>query len=851
MIPLRLGVRNFMCYGEQVPPLDFSGIELACLAGDNGTGKSALIDAITWAVWGKARTQRDDDLIYLGKADMQVEFEFALDDNHYRIIRQRRKNGTRGRTTLEFQIGDAGRFRSLTGNTARQTQAKINETLRMDYETFINSAFLLQGRANEFTTTPPAERKRILGEILGLSLYDTLEERAKGRVREGEVQLREITAGLSEIEKELTHKGEYELELQEAEKAAAQISESLRAEEEKLRELREAMKELILKREQLGDLSAELETQERELRQTSQAILETQKRICEYEAILTEAVDIESGYAALIAARQENEELSRRLTEHAKLNQARAEVQRSIDEAKNRVLLERELCAQKVDTLETKARDIASLTGNLEQLRARLHELSEMEQEKESMRRDEENLSNQMASLKTTNAQLKADMNLLKEKLDLLEEAKATCPLCGTPLATQEREHIRANYATEGKANGDRYRQNLAAIRELTESMQETRRTRKAVEKELAEMGSIQGQEATLQKSLDEALTSEEELEKAKRQLGGLDGRLTRGDFAAEERTKLIQLDQHIGHLGYAPQRHEEIRERLSTLSHFEEAKAELETARHSLSVESERLQELEQSRARLAEDLAGAVERKEALRQQIKDLEQTTAHVDDQSRLVDELQVRESRARLLLGGARQKLEHCLHLEREKEKKLLRQREAMEQKAVYEELRLAFGKKGIQAMIIEAAIPEIEVEANRLLSRMTEGRMHVRLKSQRQTLKGKAVETLDIEVSDELGPRSYDLFSGGEAFRIDFAIRIALSKLLSRRAGARLQTLIIDEGFGTQDAQGRERLVEAINSVQQDFERILVITHIEELKDAFPVRIDVFKTPDGSQIAIR
>ncbi len=79
---------------------------------------------------------------------------------------------------------------------------------------------------------------------------------------------------------------------------------------------------------------------------------------------------------------------------------------------------------------------------------------------------------------------------------------------------------------------------------------------------------------------------------------------------------------------------------------------------------------------------------------------------------------------------------------------------------------------------------------------------------------------------------------------------MALSKLLARRAGARLQTLILDEGFGTQDAQGRERLVEAINSVQDDFERILVITHIEELKDSFPVRIDVFKTPQGSQIAV-
>ncbi|HFD40821.1 MAG TPA: SMC family ATPase, partial [Anaerolineae bacterium] len=100
------------------------------------------------------------------------------------------------------------------------------------------------------------------------------------------------------------------------------------------------------------------------------------------------------------------------------------------------------------------------------------------------------------------------------------------------------------------------------------------------------------------------------------------------------------------------------------------------------------------------------------------------------------------------------------------------------------------------------------------------------------------------------GTRPYELFSGGEAFRVNFAIRVALSKLLARRAGAQLQLLIIDEGFGTQDAEGRQRLVEAINSIQEDFARILVITHIEELKDAFPVQINVTKTAAGSQISV-
>ena len=77
-----------------------------------------------------------------------------------------------------------------------------------------------------------------------------------------------------------------------------------------------------------------------------------------------------------------------------------------------------------------------------------------------------------------------------------------------------------------------------------------------------------------------------------------------------------------------------------------------------------------------------------------------------------------------------------------------------------------------------------------------------------------------------------------------------VSKLLARRSGAQLRTLIIDEGFGSQDGQGRDRLVEAIRGIENDFERVLVITHLQELKDVFPVRIDVVKTASGTQLAV-
>jgi exonuclease SbcC len=230
--------------------------------------------------------------------------------------------------------------------------------------------------------------------------------------------------------------------------------------------------------------------------------------------------------------------------------------------------------------------------------------------------------------------------------------------------------------------------------------------------------------------------------------------------------------------------------------------------------------------------------------------LPEVSKQVEARAQETEELRAESSKARLALGAAQQRLDHCRYLAKERERRLKDRQRIAEEKAVYDELRLACGKKGIQAMIIEASIPEIEFEANRLLARMTDGRMHVRMETQRETLKGDTLETLDINIADELGTRPYELFSGGEAFRVNFAIRIALSKLLARRAGAQLQLLVIDEGFGTQDSEGRERLVEAINSIQDDFARILVITHIEELKDAFPVRIEVVKTVDGSQFSL-
>ncbi|MBE9506937.1 MAG: SMC family ATPase, partial [Chloroflexi bacterium] len=251
MIPQRLSLTNFMCYRQA--ELDFAGIHVACLAGANGAGKSALLDAITWALWGKSRAKRDDELIHLGEDEMVVELTFGLGEQNYRVLR-RRKSGKRGSSLLDFQVQDDGRWRSLAESGIRATQEKIERVMRLDYDTFINSAFLRQGRADEFTIKTPAERKRVLGDILGLDRWEVYEGQAKERLRAIQTEMEVIDLRLREIEDELARRPEHELELQAAQAAVEELSASLQEAQAAYQEIETARTELLHAEAQIAEL---------------------------------------------------------------------------------------------------------------------------------------------------------------------------------------------------------------------------------------------------------------------------------------------------------------------------------------------------------------------------------------------------------------------------------------------------------------------------------------------------------------------------------------------------------------------------------------------------------------------
>ncbi len=179
MIPLHLKLSGFLSYRDTVE-LDFTGFDLACISGSNGAGKSSLLDAMTWALFGQAR-KRDEAVINLQSKTAEVAFTFAYETNVYRVIRSLARGKT---TTLEFQIQlpaasiQPPEWRPLTERTLRDTQARIEQILRLDYDTFVNVSFFLQGRADQFAQQPPTRRKEILGNILGLEAWEIYRERA-------------------------------------------------------------------------------------------------------------------------------------------------------------------------------------------------------------------------------------------------------------------------------------------------------------------------------------------------------------------------------------------------------------------------------------------------------------------------------------------------------------------------------------------------------------------------------------------------------------------------------------------------------------------------------------------------
>ncbi|MFA5309341.1 MAG: SMC family ATPase [Dehalococcoidales bacterium] len=859
MIPVRLKMRNFMCYRDNVPALDFTGIHLACLSGDNGNGKSAIIDAMTWAVWGKARADSDDDLIHAAQNEMEVEFEFNVGEQLYRIIRKRtrpKKRAAAGQSSLEFQVKSEDGFRPITGNTIAQTQQKIIEVLHMDYDTFVNSAYLRQGHADEFTRQAPAKRKEVLGSILGLDVYDALEERAKELAKKHEADTQLLESAVRDIDAELARKPDFAAELAQAQTALAEIDRTAQEKEAVLNALRQQKESLESRQAQLEELEKRLVSGANDLRRWEEQAGQHLARLRQYEEVIGRRGDIESGYATFAEIKKSVEDLERKAMQSRALEKQREQVERRIDQSRNELLTSHAVILNSIQELEKKAQTLPALKTQLGQAQERANGFRAAEEALKQKQQSAREIQSAGSRLEAENARMEREIGEAEEKLDLIaghlgSHAEARCPLCEQELTREGLELIRSKYDLERQDKANLLMKNREVLAGKRAEYAAAQKEIAALEETLnQEKTKARGQEEYVKTKIKEIEEGNAKLADLKAEAGQVEERLAGGDFAVNEQQGLAAIEKELGGLGYDAARHEQALQHLKLNETYERDKNRLDEALRLYEQEKEAAAKAQTNAQMLQASLQQDTAKKVSLAAAVTTLPRVRQELAAAEAEYKVAAGRRAQAQEAVGSVRARLERLNELETRKKESEDRRALAAKEEAVYRELAKAFGKAGIQALIIEAALPEIETEADRLLARLTDGRMHVKFETQRETKKGTVQETLDIAIADELGTRNYEMFSGGEAFRINFAVRIALSRLLAGRAGAPLPTLIIDEGFGTQDSTGMEKLKEAINSIQGDFEKILVVTHMDELKDAFPTRIDVTKTADGSTINV-
>jgi len=961
MIPHKLSLQNFLSYRDAQEPLDFSQMHLAVLIGSNGHGKSALLDAMTWALWGKARAA-DDALMHSGSAEMQVSFEFRLGGQLYRVDRKRLRRGKTSKPRLDLFVWDEGeaRWQPLTESNVKATERKIEEILRMDYDTFTHTAFLKQGKADAFTAAQPKKRKSILGKVLNLSQYDAYAVRAHELAREKQHEVDRQEGQLREVIEELARADDYAAAIKQA--AAAELQARLQrdASARAASKIRLTVQNLENKLETRTKLARRVARARQEHRQTDADKTQAQRQLQETQALAAQKEKTATRFEQLKQAQSEEERWSKVLTALRPLEQEAQTLVREID--KHRAALENELALQQMQLQEAEAAvaaipaleeqekvlgtTVATLQALAQTDRSRGERLAALQVELAQAQREAAQQKQHLAALpaltskratvqeavatlqaleqtqkarvkrlselKVLSQQARQDLKRLQQKAEDLKERRAmlargetdACPVCQRPLGEDGREHVLQEYEQELASLRARYAEVQTSLGALDKELKALQKAHRQAESDLrslpglqrqlaqlearlqtfegdeaslaeqvaalqAQMDALQAEQAHLQQAQAETKTQLAELPRRRQALAQLYNRLQQ--FRQQEgllpgirttvwdlrsrleagvrpdlQKKLDAVQADVAALAYDEAAHQQARRRRQALQDAAESWLRVQTALKRLPEEEARAKKLSERWQREAEALAEDVAELAALDEALQALPEARQAWDRAQRQGEEAHRAWEQAHAMLAAAKQRLA-ALEGVRQQRARLDAALTASKSKMHrYQMLEKAFGRNGLQAMIVEAALPELETEANRLLARLSDGRMNVRLETQREKKMGGIKEALDIIISDELGSRPYELYSGGEAFRVDLALRIALSRLLARRAGAALQTLFIDEGFGTQDAQGREHLVEAIHMIKDEFALILVITHIEELRDQFPVQIVVEKTTEGS-----
>jgi exonuclease SbcC len=779
MRPLKLDIEGFTAFKEPVC-LDLSQLDLFAITGPTGAGKSSLIDAIAYALYGRVPRVSTEvaSCISQGLDRMLVGLEFMAGEEKYRIFRETRRKGS---PNVRLDRWREDGWQPLL-DRAREVNDYVTNVVGLDYDGFTRSVLLPQGQFQEFLAGSAEKRRAVLSSLLRLEVYESMRKRASGISSElrARIEEREHTlAGLAEatpenvrwLEAELTSAG-LQLEVAQAELKSLEQGVALAG---GLKQAQDA----------LGRCETEAIQALAEFQKTSRLIDEGDEALTEVEARL-------QALQAQLEANCYDAERHNALSVALERVTAVAQVQAGIEQA---------------TTLHNNAaKQLAGANAAVEKS-TKAHEQGEAELVKAEAARTEAQRHNLVAAVQHG-----------------LKPGDA-CPVCNGKIG-----QLVAVEAGDLDAADKRYQ----AVREaeaegrasLAAATNAASKAGAAVEGYERQLEDLQSRLAVAQAAVDEVLPPGQDASAPAVQAAL--------QAQAEARKTRLELDTQL-------KQATEQRQAMST---------QLDQARHHMSA-------LEQRSQAAAEALEAAQEGATAARDALEAASGEWPEVAEALRKdanvavvlrhrLDETQARQAALVKSMGQLETRIEY-LKADIEKAEALRAGvAELKQEHNVAADLAQMLGAGKFQTFVQQEALLTLAAHGSTRLEQLSGGRYKLQLDE-----KGAEFDVVDQWNADMA--RSVRTLSGGETFLASLALSLALAESLPGLAASRrvvLDSIFLDEGFGSLDAEALDRAADALDALALDNRMVCIVTHLPELAQRLPARVVVTKTEAGSSVAV-
>ena len=822
MLSEKIAVKNFK--GIRAADLDLRNIDAAVVLGHNGAGKSSLIvDARLWAVFGESSSLKDLDKHVQNGADMaEVVYEWTVGGEHYRVTRKRSVRTSRGTSALMLEQSENGGWKDRSGESIGETEEKILKAFPIDMTTLVNSSIIEQGEVESFCKATPGDRAKILSKILNQERYKELERLARKEGNDVRGEIKRIDGQVGENKVEIDKTGEAEKTLGEAKDALrnldGEIEEKERSKGEKEKDLvglQQATKDYEGWKKELVEVSEEIEALTQEITADSLEIERYQKILEDKDTVkgkIEEADRVKEKGIELSSSLKTVQAKMEAMQDHLLSPSQRADMETEISECKTVIARKEEIerIVEKGDGIEQQLKSVKERKALRDELIEKQQtvkmRLKECEHDLAMLNEKVERMEQKTKLLDDIQCHPEEDPGYVNKACPFLKDAVDAKD--GLDLARKDRGG--ASDALSGFVTAlDRLAKELESYEGIDEAVDD-------IEARYAEFNAAKKDLVMLDTVVKKVQGIEAELKKDEK---------LQAEYAARK-LESKKLEEEI----------ETLRTAFKEFEQFTKLAPKIENA-------EARLPLMEQKNRKDLKNREGLAERKGSFEAKIKDADElfsSKCSLETEVQTLGEALVRckemQAEKNKAVGMCEAIIERGRQLV-ERNKELLKKVDQLKEEVIDWEI-LEEGFRQLPFLVYEKAVPEIEHSANEILSSVSSEGMQVSIETQRAAKTTKNVaDEIGLHFVDNDGEKDYAQLSGGERVRASLAIRLALGELSGRRAGERIEELTIDEGWSGLDAEGLEAVKECLHRLRNRFKKILVISHLEGVKDLFETKL--------------